>query len=89
MKDLAIEVAERLEAATGVDFDAAVSALLDGRVRLGALGPSGRVGVAEESPTAADAILSLVTGAGMGLVASLDGGAWVTVRELQPVGADT
>ncbi|MBQ9917375.1 MAG: hypothetical protein IJO71_09290 [Microbacterium sp.] len=80
MGDFALEVAERI---AGVDGDVVgvVEALMDGRVEFGALGPSGRIWVSASR----DAVLEIATAPGMGMVARLDGGAWVTIRQAREV----
>ncbi len=82
MKDLSIAIAESVEAATGRDFFDVMDALLAGRVRLGARNAAGGVMHAAAGSALEGAVLSLVA-SGAGLVASLDGGGWVDVRELR------
>ncbi|MCJ1709249.1 hypothetical protein [Microbacterium sp. VKM Ac-2923] len=83
VKDLAAEISERIAESQGLDASDVMDALMNDRVEIGAVGPSGRVWVSARGDDDQSAVLSFVTGGGFGLVASLDGGSWVTVRELQ------
>ena len=76
MGDFALEVAERI-AGVDVIFDG----FLGDGVEFGALGPSGRIWVSASR----DAVLEIATAPGMGMVARLDGGAWVTIRQAREV----
>lgn len=82
MKDLSIAVAESVEAVTGRDFFDVMNALLEGRVSLGAKNASGGIMHAAPGSVLEGVVLSLVAD-GAGLVASLEGGEWIDVQELQ------
>lgn len=77
---LTLEAVTAVAAHARISHDAATDALLDGRLVLGASGPSGRVAHGGD----AEVVMMLVIEAGFALVARLDDGAWLTVRDLVP-----
>ena len=79
MNDLVVEIAGAVAGVTG-DVVAVVDAVLDGRVELAAREPSGGV-----LPGSFGTVIDRIAGSGVGLVARIDGGPWVTVREVASV----